>query len=194
MSRPGTSGSLGSDSGPVADTTTSALRLPLLVSISQRSRSPSHTIRFTRVEADVGRSPKAVGDVLQVGADVPLPGEGAGQSGLGAKENEYRWGRHVARAPGKLLSRQVPPTLLARSRTTIVGDALAPQPHGGPESAESRPDHRHSYVFVPLFVLVPAIPKPPRIAQNSASEHWRNGRVEQPVLMVGADKEVTPYA
>ena len=37
-SSPGTSGTLGSDSGPVAETTTSADSEPLLVSISHRSR------------------------------------------------------------------------------------------------------------------------------------------------------------
>ncbi len=46
-SRPGMSGILGSDSGPVAETTTSAVRSPLLVSIAQRSRSTSHVISST---------------------------------------------------------------------------------------------------------------------------------------------------
>ncbi|CAM5446360.1 hypothetical protein SVIOM74S_04697 [Streptomyces violarus] len=46
-SSPGMSGTFGSDSGPVADTTMSADRLPLLVSMSQHSRSAFHVIRFT---------------------------------------------------------------------------------------------------------------------------------------------------
>ncbi|CAM5742397.1 hypothetical protein SAFG77S_02082 [Streptomyces afghaniensis] len=41
------SGTFGSDSGPVAETTMSADRLPLLVSMSQHSRSAFQVIRFT---------------------------------------------------------------------------------------------------------------------------------------------------
>lgn len=41
------SGILGSDSGPVAETTMSAEREPLLVSMSQQSRSPLQVMRWT---------------------------------------------------------------------------------------------------------------------------------------------------
>ncbi|MGX1119995.1 hypothetical protein RKD37_005358 [Streptomyces ambofaciens] len=53
------SGVLGSDRGPVAETTTSAVRVPRTVSISHRSCSVSHAIRFTsESKRRWGRSPK----------------------------------------------------------------------------------------------------------------------------------------
>lgn len=58
-SSPGMSGILGSDSGPVAETTRSADRFPALVSMSQHSRSPFQVIRFTSESKRMcGRSPK----------------------------------------------------------------------------------------------------------------------------------------
>ncbi|MDQ0831539.1 hypothetical protein QF032_003383 [Streptomyces achromogenes] len=58
-SRPGISGIFGSDSGPVADTTTSANQRPALVSTSQRSSRASQVIRSTSESSRrCGRSPK----------------------------------------------------------------------------------------------------------------------------------------
>lgn len=91
MSSPGTSGTFGSDSGPVADTTTSAVSSPAGVSISQRSSSASQRIiRTSESSRMCGRSPKVSATCSRYARMAGCPEKVRGQSGLGAKEKEYR--------------------------------------------------------------------------------------------------------
>jgi hypothetical protein len=52
------------------------------------------------------------------------------------------------------LSRQVPPTLPARARTTKSVTTLAPQPHGGSQPAEPGSDRCHPPYMLDVLVLV----------------------------------------
>ena len=88
-----------------------------------------------------------------------------GQSGLGAKEKEYRWDGHVA---GAARIAVVPPgaaDAVGPLQDHEVGDPLAAQPHGGPQPAEPGPDHRHPY----MLVLGHPDASPPYV-RDSASE------------------------
>ncbi len=88
---PGISGIFGSDSGPVAETTTSAVSSPPAVSISQRSPSASQRIiRTSWFSRMCGRSPKVSATCSRYARMCGWPEKVRGQSGLGAKEKEYR--------------------------------------------------------------------------------------------------------
>ncbi len=93
-------GDLGMGSGPVADTTTSAVRKPRLVSIPpELLLVPRHHLHLG-VEAQMRAQPEDVGDVLQVGPDVLLPEKVRGQWG-GARTRTSTGARARAQAhPG----------------------------------------------------------------------------------------------
>ncbi len=84
------SGIFGSESGPVAETTTSAVRVrPPLISSFQRSRSASHTIFVTSHPSRMcGRSPKTSATCSRYPRMCRCPENVRGQSAYGAKENE----------------------------------------------------------------------------------------------------------
>lgn len=83
------SGILGSESGPVAETTTSALKEPWPVSISQRSASESQVIfRTSWPRRRWGRMPKVSVTCSRYARMWRCPEKVRGQSGLGAKEKE----------------------------------------------------------------------------------------------------------
>lgn len=108
---------------------------------------PGHQLDLG-AEAQVRAQAEEVGDVLQVGADVPLAGEGARPLGVGRERERVQVGGHVAGAPGVAV---VPPgaaDLVGPLQDDEVGDPLAAQPHGGPQTAEAGPDHRHPYMLV----------------------------------------------
>lgn len=90
-SRPGTSGTFGSDSAPVAETTTSAVTIPREVSISQCASSAIQRISRTSWSSRMcGRSPKVSATRSRYARMCRRPEKVRGQSGLGAKEKEYR--------------------------------------------------------------------------------------------------------
>ncbi len=73
----------------MAETTTSALKEPDLVSISQRSASASHSIRSTSwFRRRCGRIPKVSVTCSRYARMWCCPEKVRGQSGLGAKEKE----------------------------------------------------------------------------------------------------------
>ena len=92
--------------------------------------------------------PEDVRDVLQVGADVLLPGEGARPVGVGREGEGVEVGRYVAGAAGIAV---VPPGAAHRAgplQDDEIGDAFAAQPGGGPQAPESGSDHRHTNVLL----------------------------------------------
>lgn len=80
-------------------------------------------------------------------------------------------GRHVARAPRIAV---VPPGAADAVRPLQhdeVGDAFPPQPYGGPQPPNPDPTTATRTCSCSAMPM-PSLP-------DSASEHWRNGRVEQ---------------
>lgn len=86
------SGIFGSDSGPVAEMTTSAVSVPCDVSTSHHSFSVSQRACFTSWSKRMcGRSRKVSATRSRYSRMCSWPEKVRGQSALGAKEKEYRW-------------------------------------------------------------------------------------------------------
>ncbi|CAM5497407.1 hypothetical protein STANM337S_03614 [Streptomyces tanashiensis] len=152
----------GGDEDLGAEAAAAGLDLP-----PQRLRVPPR-LQHLVVQAEVRTDPEGVGDVLQVGADVALPGEGPGPVRVGREGEGVEVGGDVAGAAGVAVVAPGAAHGVGPLQDDEVGDPLAAQPDGGPDAAESRPDHRHPYVLV----LRHAASRAP--GHDSASNHWHS--------------------
>lgn len=92
--------------------------------------------------------PEDVGDVLQIGPDVLLPGEGARPVGVGREGERVKVRGHITGAPGITVVPPRTPDAPGPFQDDEVGDPFAAQPHRGPQAAEPGPDHRDAHMLV----------------------------------------------
>src|SRR5215831_1872189 len=138
---PGTSGRDGSDSGPAAQMSTSAVSSPRLVRSRHRAPPAAQSARISSV-------PKAVpvGDVLQVAPDLRLPGETVRPVRVGRERERVQVRRDVAGTPGIGV---VAPGAADRAgpfQDDEVGHPGGAQPDARADTAEAGADDGHAHV------------------------------------------------
>src|SRR5215813_5569576 len=142
VASPGMSGRRGSESGPAAEMTTSAVRSPWPVRSRQRAGPASQRASVTSApNRRWPRRPWRVGDALQVVPDLWLPGEAVRPVRVRRERERVQVRRDVAGTPGVGV---VPPRAAQTGRPLEddeVGHARLPQPDPGAEPAETGADH-----------------------------------------------------